>query len=277
MEAVNSSLTVRRSVGRIARNGPADPLDFFDRLGHDGRVLAAQCPVDLDVFVVALGREADQRVGTDQAAETRRIGPARRHVVGLVDDEAGEKALFLQEPLEAIKHLIVGETPVALPDHSLGGEEQALIDNRLEGSVCAHPFFLRVVLVRSLQLVRVSVVDVVADVFLVDKHLVDGAAGPGPVEVRHDALFVQQRGDLAFQPAPVHELPVHPADVLHLLIRSRDEDHPVGLQALVLPAIEDALGLAVLVDAHAAQPVSRHAALAESEPYEPALARKHLV
>ena len=110
------------------------------------------------------------------------------------------------------------------------------------------------------------VVDVVADVFLVGQHLVDRAARPRPAQVRQDALLVESRRDLAFQPAALDELPVHPPNGLHLLFRPGNEDHPVGLEALVLALLEDALGRAVLVDTHAAQPVAGRAALAEAEP-----------
>ena len=91
-----------------------------------------------------------------------------------------------------------------------------------------------------------------------------------------DAPLVEQRGDLAFQPASVDELAVYPPDGLDFLFRSGHEDHPVCLQALALTPVKNALRLAILVDAHAAQPVARHAALAVAALDKPALTGEHL-
>ena len=102
------------------------------------------------------------------------------------------------------------------------------------------------------QLVGVPVIDVVADILFVGQHLMDGATGPGAVEIRLQAALVQQRRDLAFEPAAVDELPVNPPNILDFVVGSGNQDDPIGLQALVLASGEYALGLAVLVDTHAA-------------------------
>ena len=162
------------------------------------------------------------------------------------------KPFFLEEPFEPVDHLVVGKPAVALADHALGGEEQLRVHDRLEGAVGPDPFFRWVVPVFVLQLVGMPVEDVVADVFLVGENLVDGAVRPGPAEIRQDSRLVEQRGDLAFQPASVDELAVHPPDGLDFLFRSGHEDHPVCLQALALTPVKNALRLAILVDAHAA-------------------------
>ena len=75
---------------------------------------------------------------------------------------------------------------------------------------------------------------------------------------------------------PSMNLAVHPPDGLDFLFRSGHEDYSVCLQALALTPLKNALRLAILVDAHAAQPVARHAALAKAALDKPALAGKHL-
>ena len=105
----------------------------------------------------------------------------------------------------------------------------------------------------------------------------DGAVGPGLTQIRFDAALVEQRGDFALKPAALDELPVHPADGLDLFFGTGNQDDPVGLETLVLAPVQDALAIAILVDAHAAQPVPRHTPLAEAVLDEAALAGEHLV
>jgi hypothetical protein len=54
---------------------------------------AAQEAVDLQIPVVAIGREAHHLVGPDQAAEAVHVGRRRGHAFGFVDDQAGEEAV----------------------------------------------------------------------------------------------------------------------------------------------------------------------------------------
>ncbi len=58
----------------------------------------------------------------------------------------------------------------------------------------------------------------------------------------------------------------------HLLLGTGNQDHPIGLQALMLAAREHAFALAALVDEHPAQAVARRPALAVAEFDQPALA-----
>ena len=261
---------------RVSPHSATEPFDGGDRGGDDFGVSCAKRAVDLDVAVVARRREPDQSIGSDEAPEAPGIGAARGHVLRLVDDEAREMAVALEQVLETVEHLLVGEPPIAFADHPLRCEERLRLDDPFEGFVGAHPLLGRVDLALLLQLERAAVVDVVTDVLFVRQHLMDGAAGPGPAEVGRDATFVEKGRDLALDLALVDELPIHPTHRLELVGGSGDQDHPVCLQALVFPLGEDPLGCAALVDAHAAQSEACHAALAVSVLDEPALAGEHL-
>ncbi len=80
----------------------------------------------------------------------------------------------------------------------------------------------------------------------------DGGSSPGTTKVSDEALRVQQQGDGGFGHAGHHEEPVDTADEIDLLGRPGDQDHSIRLQALLLATGQHALGLAALVDQHAA-------------------------
>ena len=88
--------------------------------------------------------------------------------------------------------------------------------------------------------------------------------------------LIQNVGDLALGLPLLDKRPVHPADGVDLLGRARDQDHAVGLDALLLTPGELAFGGAGLIDQPAAQAVSGRAALAEAEFDQPALPREDL-
>ncbi len=156
------------------------------------------------------------------------------------------------------------------------GVEQRYIDDALERALGAHPHLRRVDHPLALELERDPVVDVVADVLLVAQHLVHHAPGPRPSEIGREPVGVEDLGDLGLVPAVLDEQPVDPVHGLDFLGRPRHQDHTVGLQALLLAALENALGGPVLVDAHAPQPVARRPALAVAPLDQPALAGEHL-
>ena len=95
--------------------------------------------------------------------------------------------------------------------------------------------------------------------------------GPRPVEIGAVTFGVQDLRDLALGTPLVHEHLVHALDDLLFLLGAGDEDHTVGLKALLLAAGQFALGVSVLVDQHPPQPVSCRAALAITELDEAAL------
>ena len=61
----------------------------------------------------------------------------------------------------------------------------------------------------------------------------------------------------------------------HFVVRTRHQDHPVGLQALVLTRFQDGLDRAGLIDEHPTQPKSGRATLPEAQLDQAALAYKH--
>jgi hypothetical protein len=81
---------------------------------------------------------------------------------------------------------------------------------------------------------RPPVVDVVADVLLVGQNLMYGSAGPGAAKVGRDAAGVEDLGDFLFPTSLPDEHLVDPLDDTDRFFRATDQDHPVGLQALLL-------------------------------------------
>ena len=82
--------------------------DHLLRLADDFRVQAAQELIDLQILVVPIRREAHCLVGADQAAEAVRVGRCRRHSLGLVDDQAGEVAVLLEQSAQLLDQFLIG-------------------------------------------------------------------------------------------------------------------------------------------------------------------------
>src|SRR5262249_42901991 len=74
-------------VSRILLDLAPDPPDFLDRAGDYGWVKVTQEAIDLDIMVVAIRREADQLVRSNQTTKPRPIRAARRHALPFVDDD----------------------------------------------------------------------------------------------------------------------------------------------------------------------------------------------
>ncbi|TWI92470.1 hypothetical protein JM93_00012 [Roseibium hamelinense] len=104
----------------------------------------------------------------------------------------------------------------------------------------------------------------------------DGRPGPRPVEIGVEPFAVQNLRDLALGPPLIHEHLVNALDDQLFLLWAGDQDHTVGLQALLLAARQLTLRVAVLVDQHAPKPVPGRAALAISKLYQAALPGKYL-
>ena len=73
----------------------------------------------------------------------------------------------------------------------------------------------------------------------------DGARRPRTAQIGEDALGVEDLGDLRFPLPFMDEHLVDPKDDAHLLVRPANQDHAVGLQALLLAPSQDALFVAV--------------------------------
>src|SRR5262249_41989491 len=107
-------------------------------------------------------------------------------------------------------------------------------------------------------------------------QLVDRAARPGPAEVGHQPPGVEFGRDLRLALAVPGELLVDPLHDADLALGAGDQDNPVRLQALLLPAGEDALVLAGGTEEHPAGAVPGRAALAVAGSDQAALPLKPL-
>ena len=165
-------------------------------------------PVDLDISIVPVRREPDQLISSDQTSEAALVRTARRHVLRLINDDPGQITVLVEQSPEAFDHLYIRVPTVPLPDHSLCCEEYLRINDRFECVIGAYPHFRAVFEPLFLKLERTTVIDVVADVFLVRQNLVNGSPRPGTAKVRRYAVVIKLRCDLALDIASVDELAV---------------------------------------------------------------------
>ncbi|HTF67657.1 MAG TPA: hypothetical protein VK638_33760 [Edaphobacter sp.] len=89
--------------------------------------------------------------------------------------------------------------------------------------------------------------------------------------VPEDAVPIQHLHDLAFRVSLRDEQIVNVPDSLNFSFRSRNQDDPVGLQALSFAQAQQALRIPITVDQLPSQTVSRLPSLAESQFDEAAL------
>src|SRR5271169_770261 len=123
----------------------------------------AQMSIDLDVFIVAVRHEPDQRVGPNEAAEPAPEGATGRELLRLVDDHPGEIAAFLKQASEAIQHLVVSHPAGPRTNYCLGRREERSFDDRFESAFGADPCLRRVPNAFLLQFERDPVPDIAAD------------------------------------------------------------------------------------------------------------------
>src|SRR5690606_38336360 len=97
-----------------------------------------------------------------------------------------------------------------------------------------------------------------------DQNLMDRAARPRPAKIGCKTARIEAGRDRAFAAALMDKGAVNFAHQRDLVLRSRCQDHPVGLDALVLTARKNPLGRAVFVDQHAPQAEPGRAALAKT-------------
>jgi hypothetical protein len=142
--------------------------------------------------------------------------------------------------LETLEHLFIREPSIALSDHSLCREENLWVDNRLECIIGPNPHFWTVFNPFLLQLEGAAVIDVIADVLLVRQNLMNGSPSPGSAKISRYASLVKLCSNLTLDLSAVDELAIHPPNSLDFLLRTGDQDHAIGLQALVLAELEDA-------------------------------------
>jgi hypothetical protein len=104
----------------------------------------------------------------------------------------------------------------------------------------------------------------------------DRAAGPRPPQIGDGAAGIEEVRDLTLDFAFIDEQAVDLAHGRHLLGWSWHQHDPVGLQALQLTVCKHALCLALLIDQHAAQPVTRVPTLAVAQLDQSTLSREDL-
>ena len=236
-----------------------------------------QQAVHFDVVVVPVRGEADEGIGADQAAEPVGIGAAGRHSIGLVDHQTGYVAVALEKPGQPIQHLVVRETAVAGGDNRLHLLKLFRLDDGIERPFRTDPHLRAIRDPLLLQLEGAPVVDVVADVFLVGQDLMDGGAGPGPVEIGQDPALIQFCGDFAFRTAVLEEPAIDPANGPDLGVRPENQYHPVCLQTLVLTALQLCLHLTAFIKQDPAKTKTRRTALTEAAFDQAALPDEDLV
>ena len=72
-------------------------------------MLLAQPAVDLDEAVINLRVVADQPVGGHQTAEAMPERRARWQIFRLVNQDAGDAAVLVQQAAQLLQHLLIGE------------------------------------------------------------------------------------------------------------------------------------------------------------------------
>jgi len=123
---------------------------------------------------------------------------------------------------------------VPLKDNLLCGREVTGIHNGLKGGIVPNPQFGWVADPLHLELKGNSIVDIVANIFLIGEHLSDHSPGPRAPTFGLKAMAGKLFGDLAFRPPLMHEESIDPANHGALLWGPRDQHDPVGLKALLL-------------------------------------------
>src|SRR5262245_41086100 len=103
----------------------------------------------------------------------------------------------------------------------------------------------------ALELERRTVVNIVADVFFIRQHLMDGAARPGPSKVCYESSEIQVCRDLRFAPSFDREFVVNPPDDSSLVLGTRDKDDAIRLKTFLFAASEQGFLVTRLVNQHA--------------------------
>ena len=96
MEAREFVIDGQKIGRRVLFHGSSCLFNSCDYVGDDLWVYTTKRPIDLDVAVVTIWREANQLVGAEQTSKTALIGAARRQTLGFIDDQAREIAAILQ-------------------------------------------------------------------------------------------------------------------------------------------------------------------------------------
>ena len=119
------------------------------------------------------------------------------------------------------------------------------------------------------------VVDVVADIFFVREHFAHGGPGPGASQVGLNLLGVETSSDFRLKEAVLDKPAVDLVHNRYFFLWPGLQDHPVGLQALVLAAGHFSLYGPRLVDQHSSQTITRWSTLPKPQFDQAALPGEH--
>ncbi|MDT4854936.1 hypothetical protein FQZ97_892650 [compost metagenome] len=151
-----------------------------------------------------------------------------------------------------------------------------MVDHGGKGAVGAYPLVDWVAGTGLLQFARGTIPDVVADVLLVDQHLVHNTPCPRALPVGTKSTPIQQLRNVGFAAAFFDESLVDALDHLLFGFRPRRENHTIRLKALVLTTTQQRFRLSSLINQLTPQPISRWSTLSVAQLDQVRLPRKHL-
>ena len=172
---------------------------------------------------------------------------------------------MFEELTQLLDELLIAVVLVSCPDIALRFFKLIETDDGFEGIGLTYPHLWGIDDTFSFQLEGAPVVDIGTDIFGVCQNLMDGTAAPFPVKVRKNAASIQQIRDFSLWGSCFGEESVDFSNDLGLEFSTRDEDDPIGLQALLFPARENLLWCTVLIHELSTQPESSLASLAKAQ------------
>src|SRR3569833_202509 len=119
-------------------------------------------------------------------------------------------------------------------------------------------------------------VNVIADVLFIRENLVNGPPGPSPSEICQNASTIQQRGNVRFIFCLHNKHQIHPTNNFDFFFRAGDQDHSIGLDALMLTHFKECFLLTGLVDEHSSQAIASRTSLLVSESNQVTCTMKNL-
>src|ERR1700720_3369245 len=197
-------------------------------------------------------------------------------MLGFVDDNARKVTARFVKLTELFEQFIVGKPQRPLPNDRLRGSKKKGIDNGLECAVGPDPHLRPIPDALLLELERHAVPDVVANVFLVDKHLMHRAACPETPQIGAHTALIEKARDLALWLSFFDKRPVNPTYGFNLFRRTRHKNPPGGCDAFVFAAQKFAFNGTRLVDQFAAQSISWCATLSVPHLNEATLTGEYL-
>ena len=155
---------------------------------------------------------------------------------------------MLKEVAQELEELSVGVMSITFLNERLRSNEHVGLNDGCESPILPRPLGGRVARTRGLEFGAGTVVEIIADILLVDEELMDGAAGPRPTKISQDCTLVEAVRNLTFGLALFNELAVNILDDPDLGIWTRHQDNAIGRDAFMLTPAECPLGFACLIN-----------------------------